>query len=466
MADEEKKISFGFSKSIKKPTLKNVPAPEKKKVEYIQCVDDKNFKIIGKEEEVENELVIPMTGSKTWHDRIVNKVDADIYESKTKNSELVIKEEKHDDISNGTTSKSELSVPVTNIKKEPDDEKPLTLEEQAAREIISDLRSEKPKPENNLTVPIGNEDNLVGQEQSTLEDYENIPIEQFGIAMLRGMGWKPDKGIGKNEKVVAPAIPELRPKGMGLGADKLIVQKARSKKANQEEGELKLKKFGYVRILAGKNAGLYGQIEGFDEHDARLMIKLALGGDSINIGEQMVEPVTADEYLRLSKVLNINKYQEYKNNERAKPGISKDIDEKNGRRSRSKERYTKKKKRDSSDSSSESKKAMKKRSSSKNRHRDSSDDNRDEKSRKTHRRNSSDTSEEDYKPKKSKKSKKHKNRDISSERLSHKNRKKEKEREKTRHRRSDYSDPSERARNKHRRRSRSSSHSPKSRRRE
>jgi hypothetical protein len=27
--------------------------------------------------------------------------------------------------------------------------------------------------------------------QSTLEDYENVPVEGFGMAMLRGMGWNP-----------------------------------------------------------------------------------------------------------------------------------------------------------------------------------------------------------------------------------------------------------------------------------
>lgn len=37
-------------------------------------------------------------------------------------------------------------------------------------------------------------------EQPTLDDYENIPIEAYGMAMLRGMGWQPGKGIGKNEK--------------------------------------------------------------------------------------------------------------------------------------------------------------------------------------------------------------------------------------------------------------------------
>jgi len=36
--------------------------------------------------------------------------------------------------------------------------------------------------------------------QSTLDDYERIPIEQFGLAMLRGMGWSKEAGIGLTNK--------------------------------------------------------------------------------------------------------------------------------------------------------------------------------------------------------------------------------------------------------------------------
>jgi hypothetical protein len=47
MAEEGKKISFGFSKSVKKPVLKNVPPKEQQKVDYIECVDEKSIKIVG-----------------------------------------------------------------------------------------------------------------------------------------------------------------------------------------------------------------------------------------------------------------------------------------------------------------------------------------------------------------------------------------------------------------------------------
>lgn len=31
-------------------------------------------------------------------------------------------------------------------------------------------------------------------DESTLDDYESVPIEQFGLAILRGMGWKDGEG--------------------------------------------------------------------------------------------------------------------------------------------------------------------------------------------------------------------------------------------------------------------------------
>ena len=36
--------------------------------------------------------------------------------------------------------------------------------------------------------------------QSTLEDYEAVPIDGYGQALLRGMGWKESEGIGLSRK--------------------------------------------------------------------------------------------------------------------------------------------------------------------------------------------------------------------------------------------------------------------------
>lgn len=54
-------------------------------------------------------------------------------------------------------------------------------------------------------------------------------------------------------------LPNLRPKGMGLGADK-IVSLEKSDKQNAINDDLKLVKGAYVQIIAGKQNGAYGQV--------------------------------------------------------------------------------------------------------------------------------------------------------------------------------------------------------------
>ena len=53
----------------------------------------------------------------------------------------------------------------------------------------------------------------------SLDDYEATPIDQFGIALLRGMGWKEGMGAGKGGKGPQQAAePKKRAALLGLGA--------------------------------------------------------------------------------------------------------------------------------------------------------------------------------------------------------------------------------------------------------
>jgi hypothetical protein len=54
---------------------------------------------------------------------------------------------------------------------------------------------------------------------STLEDYERVPVEEFGAALLRGMGWK--EGDSKNGRIPRPKEVKRRQNQLGLGATKL-----------------------------------------------------------------------------------------------------------------------------------------------------------------------------------------------------------------------------------------------------
>ncbi|XP_012224166.2 G-patch domain and KOW motifs-containing protein [Linepithema humile] len=409
MADEGKKISFGFAKSIKKPTLVKQIPQEEKKVDYIECLDEKAIKVIGVEEKKEEHLIIPLLGSKTWHDRIVNKIDADIFESKASKNDtqtVTIKEEPKE-ISNGDLTLVNNSVSNTQIKSEPLDEsesKTLTLEEQAAKEIIEDLKSTEKKDDklSNLTLPLAEEQNLRGVAESTLDDYEKIPVDAFGLAMLRGMGWKPGKGIGKNEKIVETVVPELRPAGMGLGADKIALQKQNGKV--KEEEELRMEKGSFIKIIAGKQSNTYGQIEGFDQDAGRLIVKMALNGNTISVNECLIQIVTKAEYMKNSKVLNAAKYEEYKNKESGSKRRSTSLESSSSSDNSNSDISDRKRRNKEDDNGHKSKKSRKK---SKDRRRRSSDSDSDNKKRSKKRRRSSSSDTE----KRTKKSKKHKEKD-------------------------------------------------------
>ncbi|CAK1367679.1 Pre-mRNA-splicing factor spp2 [Cercospora beticola] len=59
-------------------------------------------------------------------------------------------------------------------------------------------------------------------DMATLDDYARVPVEQFGAALLRGMGWKDGEGIGsqKGKKIVKDSgkPPERRAALLGIGA--------------------------------------------------------------------------------------------------------------------------------------------------------------------------------------------------------------------------------------------------------
>ncbi len=61
--------------------------------------------------------------------------------------------------------------------------------------------------------------------------------------------------------------PVVRPKGLGLGAAKPKQEVAAVPKEGEEK--LELKKGAFIRVESGRKAGLYGEVEGFDEENAR-----------------------------------------------------------------------------------------------------------------------------------------------------------------------------------------------------
>ncbi|KAI0341328.1 hypothetical protein BDW22DRAFT_1358817 [Trametopsis cervina] len=74
-------------------------------------------------------------------------------------------------------------------------------------------------------IPAATEDDAYRQdveelpEPATLDDYERVPVSQFGAALLRGMGWKEGTAASRKGKgPVEPWLPTARPALLGIGA--------------------------------------------------------------------------------------------------------------------------------------------------------------------------------------------------------------------------------------------------------
>ncbi|CAF0789198.1 unnamed protein product [Adineta ricciae] len=150
-------------------------------------------------------------------------------------------------------------------------------------------------------------------------DYEQVPIEDFGMAVLRGMGYKEDSGLGiSNKKQVDVFVPETRPRGLGLGADRKVLEKINQLKRNlkqagiDEKDDLCFEKGAFVLIEKGPHQDLYGTIESIDEDVTRLTVSLAVSGTNkkkevISISQYSVKLVTEKEFLKYSKYVNKSK---------------------------------------------------------------------------------------------------------------------------------------------------------------
>jgi hypothetical protein len=99
----------------------------------------------------------------------------------------------------------------------------LTEQERLEKKALDALITGK-STDNDLVIPVQTEEEAFqndlenAPEAPTLEAYEATPIEGFGAALLRGMGWKDGEGIGKNGSSVKPKEIKRRPALLGLGA--------------------------------------------------------------------------------------------------------------------------------------------------------------------------------------------------------------------------------------------------------
>jgi len=107
-------------------------------------------------------------------------------------------------------------------------------------------------------------DFLSAPDVATLDDYARVPVEQFGAALLRGMGWKDGEGIGANKgkKVEKTKVPDRRPALLGIGAkeDAAVAQELGAwGKAARRGNEIKI--YNPVLLRDKKTGELYTEEE-------------------------------------------------------------------------------------------------------------------------------------------------------------------------------------------------------------
>ncbi|RAL05848.1 spliceosome ATPase-activating subunit SPP2 [Aspergillus ibericus CBS 121593] len=124
-----------------------------------------------------------------------------------------------------------------------EERKPLTQDEIALQALIRETNGE-PERRSDLVIESANRDDgderaggrydettsfradiASRPESASLDQYNAIPVEEFGAALLRGMGWKEGQAVGRGKYGGAsgnqdnkPRIPERRPGFLGIGA--------------------------------------------------------------------------------------------------------------------------------------------------------------------------------------------------------------------------------------------------------
>ncbi|KAK3540244.1 hypothetical protein QTP70_028430 [Hemibagrus guttatus] len=283
-------ISFGFSKKINK--AKTVKAEER---DFLTGVEGKELKST-KPVEKPKELIIPLIQKNRWY--------------------------RHE------------AVKQEDGKEAPTGEQQDSVESQAIKELIEESQKQQecwkngPQVDPNLSIPLlmqnqvpqGYEDGEhvkvdLRPEMSTEADYDQVPVEAYGLAMLKGMGWNQGEGIGRTFKQdVKPIEHQLRPKGLGLGADRSAIKdlqpsgpkrppKPGEQRDKDDEG-LVLGPGGCVLVQTGAHEDLYGKIEGLDTDNARVVVKLAIGGKLVTISQHSIRLVPQKEYDKYSKDLS------------------------------------------------------------------------------------------------------------------------------------------------------------------
>ncbi|KAG2428963.1 hypothetical protein HXX76_011207 [Chlamydomonas incerta] len=219
MADGEQKASLAFSFQ-KKKTVQKVAAnleENKNAGQLITGFDGAKAQVVGGEAEAKA-LVIPKLEN-TFKTGVGPKKFTPTF--KPPSGEVVNLKEGEDRFVQAAESTvpsiTEYGLQLRDVK--PEERAAAAAAANGGKNMAAAVAEEKAYKESVEELP----------DVADLDAYDAMPIEEFGRAMLRGMGWEEGMGVGRNRRQVEAIEYVRRPERLGLGAQPVKVAEDKSK---------------------------------------------------------------------------------------------------------------------------------------------------------------------------------------------------------------------------------------------
>uniref|UniRef100_A0A7C8YWM7 G-patch domain-containing protein n=1 Tax=Opuntia streptacantha TaxID=393608 RepID=A0A7C8YWM7_OPUST len=181
-------------------------------------------------------------------------------------------------------------------------------------------------------------------EDEGFEQFEEVPVEGFGAALLAGYGWHEGRGIGRNAKEDVKVVEYKRrtaKEGLGFHADHgaKVKDELRTKKREDDESKRENSAFSVgkeVRIVSGREMGLKGKVLELVPGGGSLILRLSLSEEEVKVGVNEVAELGSEEEEKCLKKLKELKIQSSKDDAKRSDRKSKDLsrERKESKRSR------------------------------------------------------------------------------------------------------------------------------------
>ncbi|TIC05226.1 hypothetical protein E3Q16_02285 [Wallemia mellicola] len=228
---------------------------DKLKDEALTDFDSDLFKRKEKDREV-NRLVIPSQANVDWREK---KSKSQRYRPNQEQQNVqTITQEKLNDAPERAglqtadpSVKREKNIDIDDIEQPKDQSKETheSLDDKALKSLLNNEKHDEKGEEIDaipMTAPgLSDSDAFKADvaaraDESTIDEYERVPVHQFGAALLRGMGWKEGTAASRTRTgPTEPYLPDSRPALLGIGASARPTNDSDKKTAS---GDFKIRK--------------------------------------------------------------------------------------------------------------------------------------------------------------------------------------------------------------------------------